>query len=99
MNALLVVAKRPAPGQTKTRLSPPLSLDAAAHLYENFLCDTLDLIRHVPGVRPIIAYLPEGEEDYFRTLAPDFDLLPQRGDDLGARLDNALAHCLQDGFQ
>ncbi|NJN95902.1 MAG: hypothetical protein HC875_18240 [Anaerolineales bacterium] len=36
-SALLVVAKRPAPGQTKTRLSPPLSPDQAAALYECFL--------------------------------------------------------------
>jgi hypothetical protein len=97
-HALLVVAKRPAPGQTKTRLTPPLSPENAALLYEQFLCDTLDLIRSVPNVRPIIAYLPEGDEDYFRALAPDFDLLPQCGDDLGARLDNALSHCLNDGF-
>lgn len=97
-NALLVVAKRPAPGQTKTRLSPPLSLTEAADLYEQFLCDTLDLIRQVPDVQPIIAYLPEGEEAYFCRLAPDFVLLPQQGNDLGARLDNALTHCLGNGF-
>ncbi len=99
MKALLVVAKRPTPGQTKTRLTPPLTPEQAAQLYESFLRDTLDLIRRVPGVRPIIAYLPEGAEAYFRGLAPDFDLLPQVGDDLGARLDNALTHCLSDGFR
>ena len=98
MHALLVVAKRPAPGQTKTRLTPPLTPGQAAQLYESFLCDTLDLIRRVPGARPLLAYLPEGAEDYFRALAPDFELLPQVGDDLGARLDNALTHCLSDGF-
>jgi len=98
MNALLVVAKRPAPGRTKTRLTPPLTPDVAAQLYEAFLCDTLDIMRRVPGARPIIAYLPEGEEDYFRALAPDFDLLLQHGPDLGARLDDALAHCLSDGY-
>jgi rSAM/selenodomain-associated transferase 1 len=98
MKALLVVAKRPAPGQTKTRLTPPLTPVNAAQLYEAFLCDTLDLIRAVPDVHPIIAYWPEGEEDYFRALAPDFELLPQVGADLGARLDNALTHCLSDGF-
>jgi rSAM/selenodomain-associated transferase 1 len=98
-NALLVVAKRPTPGQTKTRLSPPLSLAEAADLYEHFLRDTLDLIRQVPDVQPIIAYLPEGEEAYFSALAPDFALLSQQGDDLGARLDNALTHCLTNGFQ
>ncbi len=99
MNALLVVAKRPAPGQTKTRLTPPLTSNEAAQLYEYFLCDTLDLTRRVPNARRFIAYLPEGGEDYFRGLAPDFDLLPQRGSDLGERLDNALTHCLADGFE
>ena len=98
MQALLVVAKRPAPGQTKTRLTPPLTPEQAAQLYTSFLRDTLDLIRAVPQVRPILAYLPEGEEDYFRALAPDFDLLPQVGADLGARLDHALTHCLENGF-
>lgn len=98
MNALLVVAKRPAPGQTKTRLTPPLTPQAAAQLYEAFLQDTLALIRCVPNVKPIIAYLPEGEEDYFSSLAPDFELILQRGADLGARLDNALTHCLSNGF-
>ncbi|HKZ69399.1 MAG TPA: TIGR04282 family arsenosugar biosynthesis glycosyltransferase [Anaerolineales bacterium] len=97
-NALIVVAKRPQSGQTKTRLTPPLSPEAAAQLYEAFLGDTLDLMRHVPEARRIIAYLPEGEEDYFRALAPDFDLLPQKGNDLGERLDNALTHCLANGF-
>jgi hypothetical protein len=97
--ALLVVAKRPTPGQTKTRLAPPLTPASAARLYEAFLCDTLDLMRRVPGVTPIIAYLPEDADDYFRSLAPDFELLPQRGGDLGARLDNALTHCLTHGFE
>jgi len=97
MNALLVVAKRPAPGETKTRLTPPLTPEQATRLYEAFLCDTLDLIRQTPDVRPIIAYLPEGAGDYFRALAPDFDLLPQHGADLGERLDNALTHSLANG--
>ena len=99
MNALLVVAKQPLPGQTKTRLCPPLTLEAAAQLYESLLRDTLDLARCVPNVHPILAYLPEDAGAYFRALVPDFDLLPQRGADLGARLDNALTRCLTNGFQ
>jgi rSAM/selenodomain-associated transferase 1 len=97
-NALLVVAKRPAPGHTKTRLSPPLSPQQAAVLYECFLKDTLAIMRRVPGVRPAIAYLPRGEEEYFAGLAPGFDLLPQQGSDLGSRLDNALTHYLELGY-
>jgi uncharacterized protein len=98
-NALLVVAKRPAPGHTKTRLTPPLSPVQAAALYECLLRDTLDLIRRVPDVQPAIAYLPEEARDYFAALAPDFELLPQEGADLGARLDNALSHYLARGCE
>ena len=98
-NALIVVAKRPAPGRTKTRLSPPLNPEQASQLYECFLNDTLDLIRQVDQVQPVIAFLPAGAEVYFHQLAPDFDLLQQEGPDLGARLDNALSACLAQGYQ
>lgn len=94
---LAVVAKRPAPGQTKTRLCPPLTGAEAAALYECFLADTLDVMREVESVEPAIIYLPEDERDYFRELAPDFSLHPQRGDDLGARLDNLLRDALASG--
>lgn len=92
-----VVAKRPANGHTKTRLSPPLDGETAAHLYEGFLADTLELIRQTPGVERAIAFLPDGAEPYFRRLAPDFNLTLQQGDDLGARLDNLLAAALAAG--
>ena len=98
MNVLIVVAKRPAPGRTKTRLTPPLSPQQAADLYECFLRDTLDLMRCVPDVRRAIAYLPLEARDYFAQLAHDFDLIPQTGTDLGARLDHALTHYLDQGY-
>ena len=95
--SLLVVAKRPAAGQTKTRLCPPLAAEAAAALYECFLRDTLDVMRAVPGVARAIAYLPQAANDYFRALAPDMALAPQRGADLGARLDHLLSDALAAG--
>jgi rSAM/selenodomain-associated transferase 1 len=98
-NALLTVAKRPMPGRTKTRLTPPLSPAQAAALYECFLQDTLDLIRRVPQTQPVIAYLPQDAETYFTELAPDFECILQQGQDLGARLDNALIHYLQLGYR
>lgn len=97
-NALLVVAKRPAPGRTKTRLTPPLSPQQACALYECFLKDTLDLVREIPSVQPVIAYLPAYEKAYFNNLAPDFELLEQAGSDLGSRLDNALTRYLTGGY-
>ena len=96
-NALIVVAKRPAPGKTKTRLSPPLTPELASALYECFLFDTLDQMRQVGDAQSVIAYLDEC--DYFRRLAPDFELIPQEGRDLGERLDNALTFCLSRGYE
>lgn len=97
--ALLVIAKRPAAGQTKTRLCPPLSGEEAAELYEGFLKDVLDLARTVAGATRFINYWPPDQAGYFQQLAPDFNLLPQAGDGLGARLDNALTYCLTHGFE
>jgi uncharacterized protein len=95
--SLLVVAKRPAAGQTKTRLCPPLTGDAAAALYACFLHDTLDVMRQVPNVEREIVYLPEAAVDYFSALAPDMQLSLQQGDDLGARLDHLLTAALEAG--
>ncbi len=96
-NALIVVAKRPMPGKTKTRLSPPLAPELASALYECFLFDTLDQMRQVSEAQHVIAYLDECE--YFQRLAPDFELIPQEGHDLGERLDNALTFYLSRGYE
>ena len=98
-NALLVIAKRPTPGQTKTRLTPLLTKEEAAALYECFLVDTLDIVRRVPAMDPLIAYLPSEARAYFAALAPDFGLVLQEGAGLGERLDNALTGCLKRGYE
>ena len=94
---LVVVAKQPAAGQTKTRLCPPLTGETAAQLYTCFLHDTLEIMRQVPNVERSIAYLPADAGGYFRQLAPDMTLTPQRGPGLGERLDHLLTDALHDG--
>ena len=98
-DTLLVVAKQPAPGHTKTRLCPPLTHEQAAGLYDCFLRDTLSVMRKVPDVRCVIGYLPEDAQGYFRQLAPDMGLTCQRGASLGERLDHLLTEALLDGSQ
>jgi rSAM/selenodomain-associated transferase 1 len=97
MRSLAIVAKQPAPGQTKTRLCPPLSGEEAAALYACFLADTLDIMRQAPAAQRTIAYLPTAAGDYFRQLAPDMTLVTQRGEGLGERLDNLLTDVLASG--
>ena len=97
-NALIVMAKQPLAGNTKTRLYPYLSGQQAADLYQCFLLDTLELMCQVREAQPIIAYAPSEAEPYFRGIAPPgFRFTPQRGADLAERLDNVLGHWLQNG--
>ena len=98
-NTLLVVAKQPLPGQTKTRLCPPLSYAQAADLYECFLRDTLDLMHRVHDVQRLIGFLPEDASKYFQDLAPDMELTCQHGNSLGERLDHLLTDVLLNGSQ
>ncbi len=99
--ALLVMAKRPSPARTKTRLSSVLGLTEAAELYACFLRDALAMARSVPGVTPFVAHSPPDAETeaYFRDLAPDFKRIPQTGHTLGERLDAVMSACSQNGYE
>jgi glycosyltransferase A (GT-A) superfamily protein (DUF2064 family) len=45
-------------------------------------------MRQISGVRPAIAFTPATARGYFSQLAPEFDLIPQRGANLSERLSN-----------
>jgi rSAM/selenodomain-associated transferase 1 len=96
--ALVVMAKRPFPGQTKTRLTPPLTPQQAADLYACFLRDVLDIVRSVPHVTPFIAAFPPETQPYFAKLAPDFGFVPQVGENLSQRLHHVMVQLVQAGF-
>ncbi|UCG11092.1 MAG: TIGR04282 family arsenosugar biosynthesis glycosyltransferase [Deltaproteobacteria bacterium] len=98
--ALIVVAKKPEPGLTKTRLCPPFTPEEAAQFYSCLMLDTLALAARLDCADHILAYTPAGAKSYFETLAPDgFRLVAQQGKDLGERLANALAHHFELGYQ
>jgi len=85
--ALLVIAKAPVAGRSKTRLTPPCTPDDAALLAGAALRDTLEAVAATPAARRVCvldgepgAWLPRG-----------FDVIAQRGDGLDERLANAFA--------
>lgn len=87
MRTLILVAKAPLPGFSKTRLAGG-SLDprSVARLADAFLRDTLRACERVSHARLVISYAPPGSEEHFRSRAPRAHLVPQREGDLGARL-------------
>jgi rSAM/selenodomain-associated transferase 1 len=99
-NALIVVAKEPVPGRTKTRLCPPFSPESAAAFYRCMLLDTLSLMQRLEGADLSVAFAPPAAEAYFRgSVSNGFRLVAQRGADLGERLANALAHHFDLGYR
>jgi len=100
MTALLIIfAKEPRPGQVKTRLSPPLSQEAAAQLYHCFIQDILEEMARVPEVSLAVAFSPLTARGFFGRLAPPgTNLFPQEGGDLGDRMARALARGFAAGF-
>jgi hypothetical protein len=99
-NALIVVAKEPVPGLTKTRLCPPFSPEQSAEFYRCLMLDTLASVGRLHVADHALAYTPVGARSLFENLAPaGFALLPQRGAGLGERLANALDHHFELGYQ
>lgn len=84
--ALVVMAKAPLAGHVKTRLCPPLTLSEAAKLSRCFLLDTIERVRQLEGIQPVMAYTPPTSRAWFESVTPDFMLLPQQGADLGGRM-------------
>jgi rSAM/selenodomain-associated transferase 1 len=97
---LIIFAKEPTPGQVKTRLCPPLSPQAAARLYAQFLDDILAEMVRLPRISLALAYTPASARPFFHHLAtPGMHLTPQVGEDLGERLRQAFAWGFAQGAQ
>jgi uncharacterized protein len=85
--ALVVIAKAPVAGQSKTRLCPPLDPQQAATLAEAALADTLQAVAWTPDAARRVLVL-DGEPGPW--LPDGFELIAQRGTGFGERLANAV---------
>jgi rSAM/selenodomain-associated transferase 1 len=99
--AAAIVCKTPIPGQSKTRLSPPLRPDQCAAISACFISDlsrTIDKVARDGDVTGHAVYTPAGSEAVLRDLLPEgFRLQPQCDGDLGVRLVHATASLFQAG--
>ena len=97
------MTKAPRAGQVKTRLTPPLTPEEAAVLNICFLRDTTAAISATAAkgrARGIAAYTPVGSEGAFAEILPaHFELVAQRGEDFGVRLNSAVEDLLKLGFE
>jgi rSAM/selenodomain-associated transferase 1 len=97
--ALVVFAKRPEPGQVKTRLCPPLTPEQAAAFYACMLEDVLETSVRAAAALDLEAVLAVHPPEAAETLPAPAGLRrePQHGADLGERMEHALARELAAG--
>lgn len=82
---ILVMAKEPRPGQSKTRLAAEIGVERAAQFAEALLLDTLELAQG--STHPVlVAYAPADARAWFEARAPTVARWPQPGGDLGDRM-------------
>ena len=92
----MVFAKAPVAGTVKTRLIPLLGAEGAATLHRKLLLQTLSTAVEA-DLGPVELHAAPDVRDPFLIDAAKragVALLPQRGDDLGARMSNAFAEAL-----
>ena len=98
---LLVLAKEPEPGRVKTRMVPPLSPQQASDLYCEMLQDVLITSGRIAaeiGLAPILAVHPPSAAFTLARSAPtEFLIVPQRGADLGERMEWAIREAAASG--
>jgi len=88
---VIVFARSPRPGHTKTRLIPALGPEGAARLYGGFLEDTLAKVRSLADVAVEVWVAADADRAFFD------DARLQVEGDLGQRMSHALADALQRG--
>jgi rSAM/selenodomain-associated transferase 1 len=113
-DALVIMAKAPIAGKVKTRLIGALDADAAANLYAAFLGDTFALAEEIRDeleaeaeaeeldylLSVVLCYTPPEQEEAFEGIEREGSLMiPQRGRDLGERLQNCFADLFDAGYE
>lgn len=98
---IVVFAKAPRAGLVKTRMTPPLSPEQAAELYDNLLDDALATTSQLSkelDLDPVVAVFPEDAcGEIVRRTPPRFQVVAQRGNDLGERMGWAVAEAAAGG--
>lgn len=97
--ALILFAKQPVPGRVKTRLSPPLTREEGAELYRCMLRDTIVMARNLDLHLSLHYQDDPGAAEYFASEVPGVESHPQRGTDLGTRMENAFDRIFRQGFR
>lgn len=97
-HCVLFFIKAPERGRVKTRLATAVGEDRAVRLYQCFVKDTFAMLGTL-AVEVQCCYQPAHAEVALRQwLGPDCSYVPQQGEDLGRRMENAFRRIFEAGI-
>jgi len=98
--AIVIMAKQPQIGKTKTRLNPLLSLEETAAFYQALLLDTIHMVSNQLWADLAVAFTPPESRRYFESITPPGTLLlPVEGEDIGDCLAQVMENLLRIGYR
>lgn len=93
-----MVVKAPIPGKVKSRLAGTVGDEKAAEIYRKLVLEEVKVLRD-PKIPLTVLYHPMGMESAIRDMVGSgLVLKPQRGEDLGERLQNGFLDLFEYGF-
>ena len=96
--ALIIMAKQPEPGTTKTRLTPAMTPEGAATFYQAMLTDIVTRLTRRSDATVMIAAAAATSVEWFEETYPGVTVISQVGATLGERLDHVLSTALEMGY-
>lgn len=94
---MIVLAKQPLAGHSKTRLARDVGLEKGQVLAEAFVLDTLDFVSEQTQRRLLVAYSPAEAEGWFASKAPTAELYRQPEVPFGARVCDVFRRAFRQG--
>jgi len=98
-NCILFFVKDPIKGEVKRRLAAELDETIAVGLYRNFILDMLSTLNKCEAQRLICVYPQSAQEKFREWLGTGYHYLPQRGKDLGERMNNSFIEAFNMKFE
>jgi hypothetical protein len=97
-DCVIMFVKSAERGMVKSRLVASVGEDVALDLYKCFVSDLMEMLVQDRHSLEIFFYPPDVRQEVARWLGDEHTLMPQIGDDLGDRMENAFVEVFSQGF-
>jgi rSAM/selenodomain-associated transferase 1 len=96
---VIVFVKAPEKGQVKVRLAQCIGEDVACEIYRNFVLDLMDRLSEGDFDLRVCFNPPQSKDKMAEWLGREHCLVPQTGEDLGRKMENAFRLTFIEGYK